>query len=339
MFPKWFIYLLVPGVLITRVNSFMDPLSLGIAGVSLTSAAVTSLFAVLFNYERCSSGWMHPNITGLEGAFRRQLHGQHLVKDTVIKAIRSHVNSPNPNKALVLSFHGWTGGGKNFVSKIIAEHLYSNGMESKFVHLFVSTLHFPHASKVDLYKDQLTQWIRGNVSNCERSMFIFDEMDKMPSGLIDTIKPFIDYYPSINWVNYRKSIFIFLSNTAGNDITLKTLNHWESGKPREQITLKEMEQVIDISAFNENGGLWHSSLIEKNLISAFVPFLPLERQHVKLCVEDDLLAKGFTPQNDIVSKVADELLYFPSETKLFSKSGCKRVSQKVDLIVEDMGFD
>ncbi len=317
----------------------MDPVSLGIAGVGFTSAAVTGLFAVLLGYERCSSGWMRPNITGLEDAFRRQLHGQHLVKDTVIKALRSHVHSADPKKALVLSFHGWTGGGKNFVSKIIAEHLYNNGMESKFVHLFVSTLHFPHASKIDLYKDQLTQWIQGNVSKCERSMFIFDEMDKMPSGLIDTIKPFIDYYPSINWINYRKSIFIFLSNTAGNDITLKTLQHWESGKPREQITLKEMEQVIDISAFNENGGLWHSSLIEKNLISAFVPFLPLERQHVKLCVEDDLLAKGHTPQKDIVSKVADELLYFPSETKLFSKSGCKRVSQKVDLIIEDMMFD
>ena len=30
---------------------------------------------------------------------------------------RSHVLKEEPSKALVLSFHGWTGGGKNFVAK------------------------------------------------------------------------------------------------------------------------------------------------------------------------------------------------------------------------------
>ena len=60
-------------------------------------------------------------------------------------------------------------------------------------------------------------------------MFIFDKMDKMPGGLIDTIKPYIDHYPEINGVDYRKSMFIFLSNTGGNDITRKTLEHWEAG--------------------------------------------------------------------------------------------------------------
>jgi hypothetical protein len=82
------------------------------------------------------------------------------------------------------------------------------------------------------------------------------------------------------------------------------------------------------------GGLWHSSLIDKNLISAFVPFLPLERQHVKLCVEDELRKKRYHISESILNKVADELQYFPIETKLFSKSGCKRVAEKVDYILE-----
>ena len=87
------------------------------------------------------------------------------------------------------------------------------------------------------------------------------------------------------------------------------------------------------------GGLWHSSLIENNLISAFVPFLPMERKHVKMCIRDDLKQKGFPVSEEIISKVADELQYFPNDRKLFSKSGCKRVSQKVDLVMEDYEDD
>ena len=41
-------------------------------------------------------------------------------------------------------------------------------------------------------------------------MFIFDEADKFPPGLIDTIKGYLGYYPKIDGVVYRKTIFIFI---------------------------------------------------------------------------------------------------------------------------------
>jgi len=59
-------------------------------------------------------------------------------------------------------------------------------------------------------QDQLRQWIKGNVSICSRSLFIFDEMDKMPGGIIEAIKPFIDHYVEIDGTDFRKSIFLFL---------------------------------------------------------------------------------------------------------------------------------
>jgi len=45
---------------------------------------------------------------------------------------------------------------------------------------------------------------------CGRSLFIFDEMDKMPVGVIEAIKPFIDHYAVIDGTDFRKSIFLFL---------------------------------------------------------------------------------------------------------------------------------
>lgn len=65
-----------------------------------------------------------------------------------------------------------------------------------------------------LFQEQLQNWIRGNVSACAHSVFIFDEMDKMHQGLIDAIKPFLDYYEQVDGVSYRKAIFIFLRSVA-----------------------------------------------------------------------------------------------------------------------------
>ena len=79
------------------------------------------------------------------------------------------------------------------------------------------TLLSPHAPFLLLWlvQDQLQRWIRGNVSACAGSVFIFDEMDKLHPGVIDAIKPFLDYYEQIDGVSYRKAIFIFLRSVGG----------------------------------------------------------------------------------------------------------------------------
>jgi hypothetical protein len=46
-------------------------------------------------------------------------------------------------------------------------------------------------------------------------MFVFDEIDKMPPGLIDTVKPYLDYYDNLNGIDYRKAIFILSINPGG----------------------------------------------------------------------------------------------------------------------------
>ena len=76
-------------------------------------------------------------------------------------------------------------------------------------------------------------------------------------------------------------------------------------------------------------------MIEKNLVDVFVPFLPLERKHVKICVRNEFQRRKVEFTEEMVEKVADEMIYWPAELKLFSTSGCKRVAQKVDLLLEE----
>ena len=167
-------------------------------------------------------------------------------------SLRSHVSKRQPSKALVLSFHGETGVGKNYVAQFVAESLYAKGLDSKFVHLFIATVDFPDDEKLDEYKLQLQDWIRGNVSQCAQTLFIFDEVDKMPVGLLDAVKAFVDYHKSIGGVDFRRSIFIFLSNTGGRKISETALQFWKRGQKREELKRKyEMSPQFCIYIYDQ----------------------------------------------------------------------------------------
>ncbi|XP_062446597.1 torsin-1A-like isoform X2 [Rhea pennata] len=232
----------------------VEPISLGLAIAGAAASAFTGFISYprLYCYFRecCLQRHDARAVADLQESLDRKLFGQHLVNKVVVKAVKGFLNNTNPKKPLALSLHGWTGTGKNFVSKIIAESIYKRGLKSKYVHQFVATLHFPHADSISLYKDQLQSWIRGNVSVCPRSLFIFDEMDKMHAGLIDSIKPFLDYYELLNGVSYRKAIFIFLSNAGAEKITEVALDFWRKGKTREDIQLIDIQNTLSVSVFN-----------------------------------------------------------------------------------------
>ncbi|XP_066436591.1 torsin-1B-like isoform X2 [Eleutherodactylus coqui] len=236
----------------------LEPISMGIAIAAASAITGYMSFPEFYcgRLVECCRVDKPLNSTALQADLKENLFGQHLAQEVIYRAMTGFMSTENPKKPLALSLHGWTGTGKNFVSKMIVENIYELGMQSKFVHLFVSTVHFPHNSLIPLYKDQLQSWIRGNTSRCARSIFIFDEMDKLHPGLIDAIKPFLDYYEHIDGVSYRKAIFIFLSNAGGDLINRQMLDFWNSGKKREDLQLKDMENVLSVGLFNNNNNLW-----------------------------------------------------------------------------------
>ncbi|XP_051515618.1 torsin-1B-like isoform X2 [Myxocyprinus asiaticus] len=244
----------------------------------------------------------------------------------------------NPNKPLVLSFHGTAGVGKNHVAKIIARNIYEKGDQSMHVSTFISELHFPHDHLTDQNNAKLKEWIHKRVSSFPHSMFIFDEMDKMNPKLIETIKPFLDYNSHVNGVSYRNALFIFLSNAGGQVITNLTLDFWRNGKKREEIQInsKELETQIVQNVFNaKNSGFRHSSLLGQHLIDHFIPFLPLELKHVRQCVLSEMAHLNMTEDFDLADRVARDMPFFPPEEKIFAVKGCKSVRQKLALYADD----
>ena len=113
-------------------------------------------------------------------------------------------------------------------------------------HLFVSTLHFHDEAQVVKYRQQLQDWVKGNVSMCKDSLFIIDEIDKMPSGVLDGLKPFMDFHSNVDGIDFRRATFILLSNTGGREITRRTMEFWQDGKRRESMTYFDFEGKISL---------------------------------------------------------------------------------------------
>uniref|UniRef100_A0A3B3RLS3 Torsin-1A C-terminal domain-containing protein n=1 Tax=Paramormyrops kingsleyae TaxID=1676925 RepID=A0A3B3RLS3_9TELE len=285
--------------------------------VSLVSAGRGCYFRNGIKLTKCNisiSYWPNCRLTGLQVNLEQKLFGQHIASKVLLKAVTDFVNKKTQKKPLVLSLHGLTGTGKNFVSELLASNIYKKGMSSSFVHQFT----------------QLQQWIKGNVSSCDRSMFIFDEMDKMPPGLIDSIKPFLDYYDNQDGVSYRRTIFIFLSNAGGETIKQVALEFWKNGKDREEIQLSDLEEKLSLEVFNNKySGMWHTSLIDKYLIDFFIPFLPLEYKHVHMCALAEMANQNMEPDEDIADEVAKAMIYSPKEERVFSSKGCKEITSKL----------
>uniref|UniRef100_A0A182T3Q0 AAA+ ATPase domain-containing protein n=1 Tax=Anopheles maculatus TaxID=74869 RepID=A0A182T3Q0_9DIPT len=194
-----------------------------------------------------------------------------------------------------------TGTGKNFIAEHIIRALYKNGANSEFVHKYLGRIHFPLQSEVETYKINLVAHIKSAIARCPKSLFIFDEVEKMPSGLFDSIVTLLDHHAYTKQLDFRQSIFIFLSNVAGPEIADKLKSLVDRGIWREETKLHDFESTLEIASYNLMGGLYKSELIESHVVDHFVPFLPLEQRHVESCIRAEY-AK-FTD-----AKMSDELL-------------------------------
>ena len=169
-------------------------------------------------------------------------------------------------------------------------------------------------------------------------MFVFDEVDMMPVGLLNVIVPFLDYgyLTTVHLsdreeiVKINKAIFIFLSNTGSKEIMNQMIKFWQAGKNRDDLRIGDFENLIAQGAFNEKGGFHKSDTISSSLIDYYVPFLPLEAEHVKLCMRDAFAEYRPDSRNEAMEKeVMSVVTWGPEPHNIYANSGCKRIEQRV----------
>ncbi|XP_071126413.1 torsin-1A-like isoform X3 [Mytilus edulis] len=298
--------------------------SIGFATLFFTGWILSISVHNIYN-ENCNERWIHLDTAELKNALHANVYGEHIAVKTVLNHLNAHFMDDNPSKALAFSFHGGPGTGKTLITKILVNHLYRQGFKSQFVHMVVASRYFSHRQTTDNKKIKLRKLIEDKTKQCGQSIFIFDEVDKLSPDLLNILKPYLDHHEHIDNIVYRKAIFIFLSNTAVPLVNKQLVDFWYDGKKRAEIDLKDLEFSMAKSAISTAGsGYYKSDLISHHLITAFVPFLPIEKEHVFDCIKLQLLAKRYYKDYmDIpvktIEEIAEQLQFYPNETdKIFS---------------------
>ncbi|XP_023656971.2 prosalusin [Paramormyrops kingsleyae] len=290
-----------------------------------------SVYCTMSNNCDCD---FNPDIKGLEWDLYKNLYGQPLAQEVVSEAVAGFLQMESPDRPLVLSFHGASGTGKTLVSSMVGRHLYGAAMGSPYIHQFIPTLHFPKADMAHQYKMELRRWVEGNLTACARSIFIFDEMENMPPGVIDVLVPFLGPDHVLFQTNYRKAMYIFMSTTGEEIINQLTLKTKLKGQDRDDIRLRDLEASLAQAVFNNpNSGFYQSQIIPAKLITFYVPFLPLSRHHVERCARRELCQRGACQRADVAEAVGRAVSYTVHDGQHFSSTGCKSVIAKVNLFL------
>ena len=130
-----------------------------------------------------------------------------------------------------------------------------------------------------------------------------------------------------------------------------TLNFDKQVKDRNDFEIKLFQSEIQNSIYHHKEdnekGLWHASIIDSYLIDFYVPFLPLERDHVRNCIRAEFKNYNITSKANVnyiitdneIEQIVDEHVYEPPGYKKYSTSGCKRVPFLVRTFISRKCFE
>ena len=284
--------------------------------------------------ECCEEPWIRNDIYNLTLSLYKNVFGQHLVREYVPKMIETHLTNQTPQKPLVLSFHGGTGTGKNWVSQLIAENLYSEGFSSQFV----KYIHVPMWFRDTLRTQELTELLHhrivSSLNKCKQTLFIFDDIHAMNPQILDELLPYINNPLPLDGIEFRKAIYIFISNSGSTKINDYLTNQLLNGRERDSIGQKEMHTIINEKIYGEKGAFKNTDFVSRKVIDAAIPFLPLEKTHVGMCIEKAFLERGQILIPSMVTKVLEDIVFVPEGVELFSQNGCKRINQIINDLID-----
>lgn len=315
----------------TAVYGLVDP----ITGTFVVGAFVTGYFYNKSNFTmpnifpifgRCPKTY---NIKELESAIEKSFFGQHIATKIVLSALAGNLQRSKSNKKpLVMCFQGWTGSGKNFLTELIASHMFTSEAVRKLrFHVIHGRSDFIYQSQINVYKEKLYYDVKSTIKSCDTNVFVFDETHYIPMGILDILIPILENNDVS--VDSRNSIFIFLTNAGGKAIVTKYLDLWSKGISRESMRIQDFDTILQKSAFNEKGGLMKSGLIDSHIVDYYVPFLPLERDHVVKCIEAEFKNLKKYLDSSTKSEILEMVSFGPEPENLFATSGCKRINQFV----------
>lgn len=250
------------------------------------------------------------NVKQVQEALHNSVFGQHLAIDTIVDALEDFTNSPN--NVMVLLLTGWLGTGKTLTSGLLRDHfpLPAN------VHEFNVPVHFADPTNFPVLDDVVSHIKR----SCGPSLVILEDLDDGSVATLNRLAHFVRQLDSSN----NGTLVVATTSLGGQAINRRMLELMQIPMPREDVAIKHIAEALS----NDDLPL---AILEPVL----VPFLPLTRDHVRQCIQKEVAAQhggGVATKQD-VKVILEELSFFSDTFPIFSRTGCKRVSSKVDYLM------
>lgn len=264
------------------------------------------------------------DLEGLEKTLKREVFGQQEATDGLLDHLKDYLSTYVHSKPLVLSLLGPSGVGKSHIGRLLAQHFRSVVGEQLVMQYFVLH-HCPTEGDVPLCTGTLTSQVSEMVTRAEEEekipLLVFDEMEHMPTELLDTVQSLIVKKDNNEYLN---AIYILISNLEQEEITKFVLQN------------STTDTVSGRGLINkELNNLLHNHLKKHHLLwleAELLPLTLLEKIHVMECFIDEMSREGFYPDRSHVERLADELGYYSVGEREFSRTGCKQVVAKVNLL-------
>lgn len=290
----------------------------------------------------------------LQTILQSHVYGQPIVVSLLPQLLSGILAEDVRDRTMVLMFHGQSGVGKTFVAELIGKKMFPEQAQSQCVHKFLPSFLEVRERLVTTYdysiafEDFIDQG-KSNYRTCPVGLYIIEDLDyDSSSSLLEAIAFTLPSIRKRQAVQEQKMIFFLMTNLQGEALGHYLLSHMKEGKRREDLNLRELEQIMkkaptaqtntadsdDDEQEPEEHGVQRLEVHDKIMavVDHHIPFLPLEREHVILCIQQTLSWKNATLNENDIQWIADKLVFYPENNPIFSLSGCKKVEEKANLI-------
>ena len=249
------------------------------------------------------------------------LFGQHLAANEIVSSMTSFTQS-HSSPLLILLLCGWLGSGKTHTASLLSSLL---PVQANTHFITCSLPHTLHGISTKI------------VRSCGYSLLVLDDLDSADEDTLDMIEKLIISIHNEPDSKSNGTIIVATTSAGGlrvNKLLLEMFKNSVTSR-RDSLTIENVLSVLDADMVTLTIPL-HKTLTDHNIPVRLVPFLPLTREHLRMCAFRLAMGQGITISDMQVNKILDQVHYFSKELPIFSKTGCKQISAKIDLL---MGAD
>nr|XP_025969584.1 torsin-4A [Dromaius novaehollandiae]XP_025969585.1 torsin-4A [Dromaius novaehollandiae]XP_025969586.1 torsin-4A [Dromaius novaehollandiae]XP_025969587.1 torsin-4A [Dromaius novaehollandiae] len=284
---------------------------------------VIIFFQILNAIENLDDNLQKYDLDGLEKTMHREVFGQNAAVESIMELLKDYLATHIHNKPLVISLNGPVGVGKSHVGWLLAKH-FRSVMDNDFVLQYFVMHHCPNGvsdltCQIDLSKKISDMVTRAEIEE-KIPLFILDEVELMSPVLLDTLSQFFEPNQTNEFLN---AIYILISNIGGSEITKFVIQNASTELLHQQRGIEELLNIIRPLLIHVHP-LWKSADI--------VPFVLLEKSHVINCFLEEMRREGLYPDQNHIENLASQLSYYTLGDKQYSRTGCKQVVAKVNLL-------